>query len=118
MNATDTGLHAGIEARTFEGGAILGLSGTVDFSGAVRLHEVALRRASGGGAAIPDRAECRCPDAAAWQTLLALKRRLEAGGGSLRVGRDSPAARAWPAMARALPPAPDERQQPAGARRS
>jgi anti-anti-sigma factor len=112
MNATDTEVHAGIETRAFEGGAVLGLSGTVDVSSAVRLREEALRLASGGGAVILDWAGCRHLDASALQMLLALKRRLETGGGSLRVGRDASAVRAWLAMAgaSALLPAPDERE--------
>ncbi|MGA3028183.1 MAG: STAS domain-containing protein [Bryobacteraceae bacterium] len=120
MDPADSELHAGIEARPFEGGAVLELSGMVDVSSAVRLHEEALRLASGGGAVIVDWAGCRYLDAAALQTLLALKRRLDAAGGSLRVGRDAPAIRAWLAMAGAskLLPAPDETDRPTNARRS
>lgn len=108
MSATDTELHAGIEARPFEGGAMLELSGTMDVASVARLHEEALRLASAGGAVILDWAGCDRLDAAALQTLLALKRRLEAGGGSLRVGRDAPGIRAWLTMAGAssLLPAP------------
>jgi anti-anti-sigma factor len=115
MNATETEQPAAIEARPFEGGAVLELSGTVDVSSAARLHEEARRLGTAGGAVILDWAGCRYLDAAALQTLLALKRHLEAGGGSLRVGRDAPAIRAWLAMAGAssLLPAPGE-HEPAG----
>ena len=120
MDLTDTERHAGIEARAFEGGAVLELSGTVDVSSAGRLHKEALGLATSGGVVILDWAECGYLDAAALQTLLALKRRLEAGGGSLRVGRDAPAIRAWLAMAGAgaLLPAPSEQELLANTRRS
>ena len=120
MDPADAELQAGIEARAFEGGAILELSGTVDVSSAVRLREEALRLASAGGAVILDWADCRYLDAAALQTLLALKRRIEAGGGSLRVGRDSPAVRAWLTMAGAsiLLQAPNEHEPSANPGRS
>jgi anti-anti-sigma factor len=119
MDLADTDLRASIEARPFEGGAVLELSGTVDVSVAVRLHEEALRLASAGGAVIIDWAECRSLDAAALQTLLALKRHLEAGGGSLRVGRDAAPIRDWLAMAGAdaLLPAPKENEPAANTRR-
>jgi ABC-type transporter Mla MlaB component len=115
MTPTDTEMRAGIEARAFEGGAIFELSGTVDVSSTVRLHREALRLACAGGAVMLDWAECRHLDTAALQTLLALKRRLEAGGGSLRVGRDSTTVRAWLALAgaSALLPAPGRRPPPA-----
>ena len=107
MEPFEAELWAGIETRAFEGGAVLELSGTVDVASAGRLREEALRLAAAGGAVILDWAECRYLDAAALQILLALQRRLETAGGSLRVGRDASAVREWLAMAGAsalLPP--------------
>jgi anti-anti-sigma factor len=120
MEPTDTGRHTGIEARAFEGGAVLELSGTVDVASARRLHEEAMGLAAAGGLVIVDWAECSYLDAAILQTLLALQRRLEAKGGSLRVGRDAPAIRAWLNMAGAgaLLAAPNAPQPRANTRRS
>ena len=95
MELAEAELQAGIEIRAFEGGAVLELSGAVDASSAARLREEALRLASAGGAVILDWAECTYLDAAALQIVLALKIRLEATGGSLRVGRDAPPVREW-----------------------
>ena len=120
MDLTDTEQRAGIEVRAFEGGAVLELSGTVDIASVRRLHEETLGLAAGGGAVIVDWANCRHLDTAALQTLLALKRHLEAGGGSLRVGRDAEAIRGWLEMAgaSAMLPAPGETEQLTGPRRS
>jgi anti-anti-sigma factor len=118
MERTEAELQAGIETRAFEGGAVLELSGTVDVSSAARLREEALRLASAGGAVILDWSGCRYLDAAALQTLLALKRRLEGGGGTLRVGRDAAAVREWLVIAGAssLLPPPNEPEAAAGPR--
>jgi anti-anti-sigma regulatory factor len=120
MEPTDTERHAGIETRAFEGGAVLELSGAVDVSSIGRLHAEALGLASGGGSVILDWADCPYLDAAVLQTLFALQRRLEADGGSLRVGHDAPGIRAWLEMAGAgsLLPAPSDQKPLANTRRS